>query len=85
MKLAVFEHVPPDRLLLETDAPDQPLPEALNRYDLPANTDGRMLNHPANIRAVYEGFAAARGLELGTLGEQVERNFRALFGSVLRV
>lgn len=85
MKLAVFEHVPQDRLLLETDAPDQPLPEDLNRYDLPANTDGRRLNHPANIRAVYEGFAAARGLELGTLSEQIERNFRALFGSVLRV
>lgn len=28
----VFRGIPPDRLLIETDAPDQPLPDSLNRH-----------------------------------------------------
>ena len=51
-----FRHVPADRLLIETDAPDQPLPEERNRHPLP-EADGKPVNHPANLRAVYD-FAA---------------------------
>lgn len=35
---AVFLRVPPERFLVETDAPDQPLPDAWNRYPLPLAT-----------------------------------------------
>ncbi|MCB1127889.1 MAG: TatD family hydrolase, partial [Verrucomicrobiae bacterium] len=51
-----FRHVPPDRLLIETDAPDQSLPSERNLHPLTA-ADGRPLNHPANLPAVY-AFAA---------------------------
>jgi len=84
MKLALFQHVPPDRLLLETDAPDQPLPDALDRYRLPIGPNGRRVNHPANITAVYEGFAKSQGVDPQALATQIERNFRALFGALVR-
>jgi len=84
MKRAVFEAVPRDRLLLETDAPDQCLPPELERFALPASANGRRVNHPANIAAVYQGFAAANGIDTAALATQVERNFRSLFGAVMR-
>ena len=43
-----------DRLLIETDAPDQTLPE--NRVTHPL---GQGLNHPANIAAVLRAAAEA--------------------------
>jgi TatD DNase family protein len=84
MKIAAFAAVPAERLLLETDAPDQCLPPAMDRYALTSPQDGKRTNHPANIRAVYEGYAESQGLELSALSAQLERNFRALFGALLR-
>lgn len=83
-KLDVFRHVPKDRLLVETDAPDQALPEPLEVVSLGVDDQGRRINHPANIRSVYEGLAAALDVELDTLATQVESNFRALFGALIR-
>lgn len=74
-----FRHVPPDRLLIETDAPDQPLPERLNRFPL-LDAAGKPVNHPANLRAVYEFAAEWLGQPLEKLAAQVESNFRRLFG-----
>lgn len=73
-----FKLVPADRLLVETDAPDQLLPDELNRHPL-RDADGRALNHPANLAAVYEGLAALRGVQLAELAGQVEGNFHRLF------
>jgi TatD DNase family protein len=73
-----FRAVPADRLLVETDAPDQPLPDALNRHPL-RDAEGRPVNHPANLAAVYEGLAALRGVPVEELAAQVEANFRRLF------
>jgi TatD DNase family protein len=75
-----FQHVPAERLLIETDAPDQPLPTALNRHPLVEATTGKELNHPANIAAVYAFAAELRGEPIEELAAQVERNFKALFG-----
>ncbi len=55
-----FKKVPADRLLVETDAPDQHLPEDKNRFPL-AGADGKPLNHPANLVAVYAGLAEFLG------------------------
>jgi TatD DNase family protein len=85
MKLAVFRDVPSDRLLLETDAPDQKLPEHLDSYKLVSAVDGTRINHPATIAQVYEGVAALRGVTLDYLAQSVERNFYALFGNILKV
>jgi TatD DNase family protein len=73
-----FRHVPPDRLLIETDAPDQPLPEERNRFPL-FDAAGKPVNHPANLGAVYEFAAELLGLPLEELAAQVESNFLRLF------
>ncbi len=73
-----FRHVPPDRLLIETDAPDQLLPAGRNRFPL-LDAAGKPLNHPANLRAVYEFAAELLGLPLEDLAAQVQSNFLRLF------
>ncbi len=74
-----FRVVPLDRLLIETDAPDQLLPESANRF--PLNDDaGKPINHPANLAAVYEFVAKERALPLESFAGQIEENFLQLFG-----
>jgi TatD DNase family protein len=75
-----FRHVPLERMLIETDAPDQSLPEARNRFPLSEINTGKALNHPANLAAVYEIAAELRGVPLEALADQVEQNFLRLFG-----
>lgn len=75
----LFKSVPPDRLLIETDAPAMPLPAALEKFSLPPSPTGTRLNHPANLAAVYDGLANFLGLPVESLAAQVERNFLRLF------
>ena len=77
-----FRHVPPERLLIETDAPDQLLPEALNEHPLTDAKTGRALNHPANLGAVYRCVAGLVGEPVAALAERVEGNFLRLFGEL---
>lgn len=79
-----FRHVPPDRLLVETDAPDQSLPAERDRYPLTDAASGKAINHPANLEAVYEFTAELLGEQVGTLAARVEENFLRLFGNVGR-
>lgn len=75
-----FRAVPADRLLVETDAPDQLLPAEAKPLPL-VGPDGRPLNHPANLPAVYAGLAKHLGEAVEALAARVEANFRRLFGS----
>ncbi|HWL53625.1 MAG TPA: TatD family hydrolase [Chthoniobacteraceae bacterium] len=78
-----FRHVPADRLLMETDAPSMPLPPEHRRFTLPgdaAEGESAPPNHPANLVAVYHGFAAWSGRSVASVAEQVAGNFRRLFG-----
>ncbi len=77
-----FRQIPLDRLLIETDAPDQGLPEARVRFPFPVSTDGKPINHPANLTAVYEFAADLRGVTLAELAPQIETNFLRLFGKL---
>ena len=77
-----FKHIPADRLLIETDAPDQSLPDSLNQFPLADSAKGKPINHPANLAAVYAFAAELRGLPLTDLAAQVERNFLRLFGGL---
>jgi TatD DNase family protein len=70
-----FRRVPPDRLLIETDAPDQSLPDARVTHPMENN-----LNHPANLGAVYAFAAELLQTPLAALAAQVESNFHRLFG-----
>jgi TatD DNase family protein len=76
-----FKNVPPDRLLIETDAPDQLLPPEKNLYPLMA-ADGKPLNHPANLPAVYAGLASFFGEKVESLATRVEENFLRVFGEI---
>ena len=77
-----FRHVPRDRLLIETDAPDQSLPPARVRYSLAPAPDGKPINHPANLTSVYQFAAELLHEPVQGLAAQVEKNFQRLFGGI---
>ncbi len=76
-----FRQVPSDRLLIETDAPDQLLPPERIQYPLTDAASGKPINHPANLGAVYRFAAELRNEPLETLARTVEENFQRLFGA----
>ncbi len=76
---AAFATVPLDRLLIETDAPDQLPPESDNRFPL-HDAAGRPINHPANLAGLYEFMADQRAMPCPEFTAQIEGNFHRLFG-----
>ncbi len=78
-----FRHVPVDRLLVETDAPDQLLPPERLRFELKDARTGKPINHPGNLVAVYEFAAELRDEPLEILVSQISANFQRLFGAVM--
>jgi TatD DNase family protein len=78
-----FKVVPLDRLLIETDAPDQLPPDVANANPLTDASTGKALNHPANLPDVYQFVAGLRGVLLEEFSAQVEQNFHRLFGGLL--
>jgi TatD DNase family protein len=80
-KLELFRHIPTDRILLETDAPDQGPTRAMDLY---RDDAGRPLNvnHPGNIQLVYSGMAQLLGLSRDELAERMRDNFTRLFGGL---
>jgi TatD DNase family protein len=74
-----FRHVPAERLLVETDAPATPPPEAWRRFSLPPAPGGEALNHPSNIVSIYSGLAGVLQVSEDALQAQVAANFSRLY------
>lgn len=75
-----FKCIPPDRLLVETDAPDQLPPERWITFPLHDPATHKPLNHPANLGSVYRGLAEFLGLPVDELAARVGVNFQNAFG-----
>lgn len=72
----VFSQLPHDRILIETDAPDMPLPSALQTHTL-ANS----ANHPAHLKVIASELTNILGISNLTDAHQVfHRNFHSFFG-----
>ncbi len=74
-----FRQIPPERLLVETDAPDLRPPDERNPHPL-HDTEGHPINHPANIAVAYRGLADLLGRDAPALQHLVAENFARLFG-----
>lgn len=72
--LEVFRQLPPDRILLETDAPDMLPPAKMITHPLPENH-----NHPANLPAIGQALAAALRIAPETLAELTNHNATRCF------
>ncbi len=72
--LDVFRQLPPERILLETDAPDMLPPPEIITHPLPENQ-----NHPANLPAIGSALAAAFGMQPDALARLTRENSRRCF------
>lgn len=73
--IEVFKQLPPERILLETDAPDMLPPTEFITHPLSEN-----YNHPANLPAIGQALAAAIGMTHQALAELTCENARRCFG-----
>ncbi len=72
-QLDVFLNIPIERLLIETDAPDMLPPNHIITHPL------EILNHPANLRSIFEHFSKHLDCDQPTLESQLTKNFTQFF------
>lgn len=75
-----FARVPPERLLVETDAPAMPPPASLNENHLRDPKDRSLLNHPANLSLALRSLAEIRGEPVAALEKRTTENFHRWLG-----
>jgi len=74
--LETFRHIPLERLLVETDAPDMLPPEQAISHRI---HDAPTLNHPANLPRIVHHLAMELTIDPTTLKNQLDRNFSDFF------
>jgi TatD DNase family protein len=77
-KLRVFDLVPQDRILLETDAPDMMPPGEFVRCSL-TDDAGDPINHPVNLVSIYDALAKRRGITVGETVTCMRENFASWY------
>ena len=77
----IFRTFPPERILVETDAPDLAPPPEANPHPL-ADENGKPLNHPANLVLAYDALAKIRNVSRAELAATVAENFTRLFATL---
>lgn len=71
---------PADRILLETDSPDLPPPDAFRATPHLINAEGKPANEPANLALSLPALAELRGTSPGELANLAWSNGERLFG-----
>ncbi len=77
--LDVYRQLPPDQILLETDAPDMLPPLEIITHSLPENLN-HPANHPANLPAIGHALAQALAIHPDDLAELTRENAKRCFG-----
>ena len=72
--------MPPERILIETDAPELSPPPEHNPHPLTDPQDGRSLNHPANLLVALHSLAGILGREANDVATLTTHNWESLFG-----
>lgn len=75
----VFRAIPPDRWLIETDAPDQPPPAEWIAFPV-GDPGGRAVNSPANLPRIAVGLAGLLGVPAAELAALTRENWCRFFG-----
>ncbi len=73
-----FRRIPPDRVLVETDAPDMLPPESYRKFSV-SRSETNSLNHPANLVKVAEGLANILEIRKSHLRSLTSQNFHSFF------
>ena len=76
----VFLHIPLNRILIETDAPDMTPPAEWSKFCVPLEPGGNPVNHPGNLKSIYQFAAQWLDVPLDEFESVMAMNFREMFG-----